>query len=92
MLGQGPTFSLLSNNADIFAGLKKHNYHLRSVFDHSAMTDTISMSVANPVCTPAASGIRIVNEYNGSAKREIEKKKPSPPGNLIKRRIKNMYH
>lgn len=49
------------------------------------MTDTISMSVANTVFTPAASGISIENEYNGSAKREIEKKKPSPPVKLIRR-------
>jgi len=67
---------------------EKHIYHLRSVFDHSAMTDTISMSVANTVCIPAASGISIENEYNGSAKREIEKKKPSPPVKLIIRRNK----
>jgi hypothetical protein len=44
------------------------------------------MSVANAVCIPAASGISIENEYNGSAKREIEKKKPSPPVKLIIRR------
>jgi hypothetical protein len=57
-------------------------YHLRSVLDHSAMTDTINMSAAKPTCTPAATGIRNVNEYRGSAKREIEKKKLSPLGKL----------
>jgi hypothetical protein len=39
------------------------------------MTDTINMSAAKPMCIPAANGIRSVNEYKGSAKREIEKKK-----------------
>jgi hypothetical protein len=56
------------------------------------MTDTISISVANPVCTPAASGIRIVNECNGSAKREIEKKNPSAPGKLTEQRNKHTYN
>jgi hypothetical protein len=46
------------------------------------------MSIANTVCTAAASGISIENEYNGSAKREIEKRKLSPPAKLIIRRNK----
>jgi hypothetical protein len=46
------------------------------------MTDTISMSVAKPMSNPAATGIRSVNAYKGSAKREIEKKKLSPLGKL----------
>jgi hypothetical protein len=40
------------------------------------------MSAAKPVCNPAVSGIRRVNEYSGSAKLENEKKKLSPPGKL----------
>jgi hypothetical protein len=41
------------------------------------------MSVANTVFIPAASGISIENEYNGSAKREIGRKKPSPPIKVV---------
>jgi hypothetical protein len=63
-------------------GEKNDIYHFRSVLDHSAMTDTINMSVAKPLCNAAATGIRNVNEYRGSARREIEKKKMSPLGKL----------
>jgi hypothetical protein len=45
------------------------------------------MSVAKPMCNAAAIGIRIVNEYKGSARRDIEKKKLSPLGKLKQRHI-----
>jgi hypothetical protein len=63
-------------------GRKSDIYHFRSVLDHSAMTDTINMSVAKPLCNTATTGIRNVNEYKGSARREIEKKKMSLLGKL----------
>jgi hypothetical protein len=55
------------------------------------MTDTINMSAAKPMCNPAASGIRSVNAYKGSPKREIEKKKLSLLGKLKQNRNVNHY-